>query len=118
MWRWDTSTAGFDALTGHRCPQELPPGEQEACRVFKGVLGKELKAVLQDKLQCGAVGQHTLGCSPQKGGKLIGIEVWGLKSKVLIGRKTFCNGVSQAYNPSRSRDCPSVLGQRPGLMSC
>lgn len=50
-----TSAADFDAVTGQRCPQELPPDEQEACRVCEGVLGKELKAVLQDKLQCGAV---------------------------------------------------------------
>lgn len=73
--------------------------------VFKGVLVNELKAVFQDKLQCGAVWQQSFCCPPQKGGNLIGIEVRGLKSEVLSGRKTFCNGVRQAYNPSRSRDC-------------
>lgn len=55
--------------------QELPSGEQEACRICKCVLGKELKGALQDKLQCGAVWRHPLCWPPQKGGNLIGIKV-------------------------------------------
>lgn len=83
--KWDMSAADFDVPTAHSCPQELLFGLCMVSRRPAGYLKvfyrRYLKAVLQDELQGRTVREHILGLVSQKGGNLMGTEVWGLKTK-------------------------------------